>query len=214
MLLQFDTSPYGPNWLFSVRERAHTPFFIKSDGGRCVSEGKPGHEIDRIDRIASMHRSEREWKKMSNGQKQTWLLMEKGAWQPPGSLTNVTRGAQSFDLMKEIFNRFPTRTNQDTARPLINTTAPWWQHAEKYRLWKMLWVWGWVEESNIKRTSGSGVLDWPSQTPNLNPTEDLWRELKMAVYWDMRETKRKMCQAGRIIPYKTSGWLCCQRCCK
>ncbi len=62
------------------------------------------------------------------------------------------------------------------------------------------------------------VLEWPSQSPDLNPIEHLWRDLKMAVHlWspsnltELENLQRRMaenppiqlCKACCVIPKKT-----------
>ena len=69
------------------------------------------------------------------------------------------------------------------------------------------------------------VLECPSQRPDLNPIEHLWRDLKIAVQQrspsNLTEPERRrmgetpqiqVCQACSVIPKKTRGCNHCQRC--
>uniref|UniRef100_A0A3Q3S9H9 Tc1-like transposase DDE domain-containing protein n=1 Tax=Mastacembelus armatus TaxID=205130 RepID=A0A3Q3S9H9_9TELE len=54
------------------------------------------------------------------------------------------------------------------------------------------------------RNNSVTVLDWPSQSPDLNPIEDLWRDLKMAVHQrspsDLTELERICKEEWQRIP--------------
>ena len=52
--------------------------------------------------------------------------------------------------------------------------SPWKQDNNLEHTAKTVQEWLWDNSGN--------VLEWPSQNPDLNPIENLWRDVKMAVY--------------------------------
>ncbi len=57
------------------------------------------------------------------------------------------------------------------------------------------------------------VLEWPSQSPDLNPIEHLWRDLKMAVHQrlpsNLTELERICKEEWQRIPKSRCGKTCC-----
>ena len=74
---------------------------------------------------------------------------------------------------------------------------------------------GWLRDKFLN------ILERPSQSPDLNPIEHLWRDLKIAVQRCstsiLTELERicreewEVCQACSVIPKKTRGCNLCQR---
>ena len=65
------------------------------------------------------------------------------------------------------------------------------------------------------RDKSLNVLEWPSQSPDLNPIKHLWRDLKIAVQRCSPSNLtglERICRACRVVPNMTRGCNRCQRC--
>ena len=107
-----------------------------------------------------------------------------------------------------------------------NSETWWWQH-HAVGVYFSGRDWGTGQQDNDPkhtakptqeglRNNSVNVLEWPRQSPELNPIKHLWRDLKMAV----QELERICSEEWQEIPKSmhaklvTRGCNCCQRCFK
>ena len=142
------------------------------------------------------------------------LNAKRHIWRKPGTIPSVKHGAGSIllwgcfpaaetgrlvSIEGRRFNFQPDNDPKHTAK----TTQEWFRH------------------------KSLNVLEWPSQSPDLNPIEHLWRDLKIAVQrrspskltelericrYESETLPIQVFQACRVIPKKTQGGNRCHRC--
>jgi transposase len=103
-----------------------------------------------------------------------------------GEVHAKTLRRHAFPTIRKVFPRGNGIFQEDNARPHTSKIA-----------------------AAAKEASGMQFLPWPAQSPDLNPIENLWHEVKRAVYnrhkkpKNLTELKRVVKLAWKAIPLKT-----------
>ena len=138
-----------------------SPFHLFQEGGRLYCWRRPGEEF--------LEKNLKPTVKHGGGSIQVWGCFCYSGKGPLHRIAGIMNGEKYKQILIKHMSPFFKEIKQETG------DSPIFQHDNdpKHKSKK---VQTYLENKKYQ------VLDWPSQSPDLNPIEHVWRQVKMAIY--------------------------------